>query len=176
MKTSTMAKAEGCLIRRTLAVAAGITLFTATAAMASDIEVEKQKSTADYHHKDCEALTRDTALTKSVYVRMLSDAQWKALTAATGLDGEDITQIKVRTYGGEQYFFVRNDSRSYVCKPEYKLPVTLFSIEPMTDVVYQVNPCCTSTTGGDAQAQWFNLTYCPLYKPVRRPNYVCGRQ
>lgn len=175
MKTNTIAKTEGRFIRRILIAAAGITFFITDAAMASDPEQDKQKSAADYVHNECHVLKQNTDLTNSVHVKMLSDVDWAALAKATGLDAEDITQIKIRTYGGEQYFFVRKDGTSYVCKPEYKLPVTLFSIEPATDVVYQVNPCCTSTTGGDAQAQWFNLTYCPLYKPTKRPNYVCGR-
>lgn len=92
------------------------------------------------------------------------------------MNGEEIDQVRVKTRDGHQFFFVQSESISYRCKKAADLPVVVLHhpIEPVTDVLLQFNPCCTYTYGGDALAQWFNLVNCPLSKPKKLANSVCG--
>lgn len=163
-------ESKGCL-----PAALVIILLTAsTIAQGEDTkEIQNEKSIAQSHLKKCKPLPKNGNLTENVHVLTVKHKTLQNFLKTIGVYAE-ITQMKVRTAHGHQYFVVRDDSVSAVCKPGTELDVVLSSVEPQTDVVYQVNPCCTSTTGGDAQAQWFNLTNCPLYKPRKLADWVCG--
>lgn len=153
------------------AMSAGIVLFAAflSAAKADD------KSVANDIHKNCVAFNKDTNLTDYVHVKILKLADWDKLAQNLGIASDEITQVQVRRINGHQYFFASERTASYTCDNKtLNLDVKLHSIEPETNIVYKENPCCTSISGGDAQAKWYSYVNCPLSRPVNLVAAVCG--